>query len=152
MVESRVGDVVVHELNVEQLHPVQIKDGEGGIRCVVSNSADRPLVLIVDETERFGGASASNAIEVVIDWLSKKMGPSFDWGTAQIYARDSVGMWDVASACFEDSELIQVELASLTWPGTEPRSDAAMKGVLGRRWKVVSGQVPAAAEEVAYDY
>lgn len=112
------------------------RENEFGIVVVgVHLSRDEvPLLLVWDEGVLNEGASATNAIEDLLLWLSTRW-PEFPVRQAVVVERDSQGSFDHAYPEWSGEEPTIRPLVSwrpLRWPAAEPRSHRAFEGLFGR--------------------
>jgi len=94
-----------------------------------------PLVAICDETDAHGGASATNAMEYVLDFLKNAWYLKLPVAEANIVQHDSMGYWDLVRPEWRQSEPPGVRFLPLKWLETEPRSEAALRGAFGEQAK-----------------
>ncbi len=116
-------------------------EGEPGIICVGMTGSDDspPLVVIWDESPegRNDGCSATNCIARVLAFLKKRWVGQFETDEALVVERDSDGAFDHVASAWPDSpdtnQPHHVDWRPLRWPGAEPRSFAAFRGMFGSR-------------------
>lgn len=119
----------VLELTVRSVYPAVVEEGGKGIGCLVTEWRQRPLVVIWDRSDVFGGSTLESGIDVVLDWLEEQL-EGIELSSAKVICRDRVGSWDVAKT--EGFEWGGPRLTDLTWPGAEPRSEEAARGLIGK--------------------
>lgn len=84
-----------------------VQPNETGIFCVaVPSTQFRPeLVLIVDEPDN-EGASVTNSIETVLQYLHGAWGPLVDWESCDILVQDSMGYFDFVVHSVENDKVV----------------------------------------------
>ena len=120
------------------------QDQPGIICCALPGAAGgQPLVLVADERERNEGASATNSIELVLSWLAQHWAGVLEVREALVVESDSSGdydfvvpQWDTAVAQTRGRD-VACTWRPLTWPGAKARSEAAFRGLFGRRAELV---------------
>lgn len=118
--------------------------GLPGILCFGFPEEDGcpPLVVIWDEDGN-DGASATNCIETVLQYLAHEWRDQVNVREALVVERDSAGDFDNASPDWASPHsavrrrVPQINWQPLKWPGTEPRSREAFLAMFGARAQAI---------------
>jgi hypothetical protein len=138
MTDLTVLSVRLHVVSAVSMRIVQ---GKPGIVCVGLDAHEDapPLVLIWDEDAEGhnDGCSATNAIAYVLAFLRQHWAGRLEVQRALVVERDSNRDFDLVSPSWLDGSNAAAPPAigwrALRWPGTEPRSFAAFRGMFGAR-------------------
>lgn len=108
-----------------------------GILCIGVNArlGMPPLVAICDETNEHGGASATNAMEFVLNFLKSAWSLAVPICEANIVQLDSMGYWDLVRPEWRRDGPPDVRFLPLKWLEKAPRSEAALRGAFGDQAK-----------------
>lgn len=130
---AAVNGCLFERLCVKSAASRMVLPGLPGILCVGAGAVQGlpPLLLVEDEQMNNRGASATNAMETILEHLQRLWEGQLDVSQANIVERDSIGNYDLARPVWAQGQVLSVNWAPLRWQGCAPSSLAAFEGAFG---------------------
>lgn len=126
-------------VGVRSMAAAQVSRSERGLLCVGVRGRQGlpPLIAICDETDTYGGASATNAMACALEFLRREWQGVLPVQKSNIVEFDSDGGWDFVVPQWRAGGTPTVEFLPLRWADSAPRSEAALAGAFASQAEAV---------------